>query len=351
MPSARWVLGCAPSRLRPVEASGNADVEGGVSSFGYNGTIAHAVLGACRRSRDELRGPPLRWRRGSFYWRECMHPLLQERSPRAASVVAVFHSPAAGALRSLVADHVVQGRIVFPGAGYLEMARAACSALAGVRSPTVRLARAHFVQPLLLSEDLDGLRIQCVVLSEADGRLEVRSIVDDALQEESQLPTDDAGAATVHFSAAAVVAVRASERLRVQLQSARGHAVRAQCSRALYDAFHRSGLEYGPSHRSLAEAWRTHADARLAVARLWSRRDMRGTRVHPADVDGMLQLPMAIRAPTTEPWLPFAIDGATLAEGGRNLWPVRGLSLRRSPACSARQRTHADARVGARSSA
>ena len=67
-----------------------------------------------------------------------MHPFAQLRLPPSGSV---FRSPVAGALHSLVADHVVQGRVIFPGAGYLEMARAAtgtASALRGV----------FFLQPL-----------------------------------------------------------------------------------------------------------------------------------------------------------------------------------------------------------
>ncbi|MGA1104825.1 MAG: hypothetical protein ACO3T7_14470, partial [Pseudomonadales bacterium] len=36
--------------------------------------------------------------------------------------MTLFRSPTIGALHALVADHVVQGRVIFPGAGYLEVA-------------------------------------------------------------------------------------------------------------------------------------------------------------------------------------------------------------------------------------
>ena len=47
----------------------------------------------------------------------------------AADQLALFRSPTAGALLALVADHLVHGRVVFPGAAHLETARAACAAI------------------------------------------------------------------------------------------------------------------------------------------------------------------------------------------------------------------------------
>ena len=65
--------------------------------------------------------------RRSFAWSEQAHPLAQGVDAAAPSGLVRYASPAAGALRSLVAD---QGRVVFPGSGYLEMARAASDAAA-----------------------------------------------------------------------------------------------------------------------------------------------------------------------------------------------------------------------------
>ena len=53
-----------------------------------------------------------------------MHPLLQLRLPSLAPAAALFRAPVVGPLRALVAEHIVRGRVVFPGAAYLEMARA-----------------------------------------------------------------------------------------------------------------------------------------------------------------------------------------------------------------------------------
>ena len=54
-----------------------------------------------------------------------MHPLLQLRLRSLAPAAALFRAPVTGPLHALVAEHIVRGRVVFPGAAYLEMARAA----------------------------------------------------------------------------------------------------------------------------------------------------------------------------------------------------------------------------------
>ena len=71
-----------------------------------------------------------------------------------------YRTPAAGALLALVADHVVQGRVVFPGAGYLEMARAACPCVAasGGAGGGAVLSRAFFLFLLERSGSRSGQR-------------------------------------------------------------------------------------------------------------------------------------------------------------------------------------------------
>ena len=135
----------------------------GLSSFGYSGTIVHAVV---RRGEAGGRGygvaaaSALAYRRCGFAWREPPHAFAQLPLPLPDGGAA-FRSPVSGALHSLVADHVVQGRVIFPGAGYLEAARASGGkALRGV----------FFLQPL--AAEAAGLVIEC---AEVEDRFEVRS--------------------------------------------------------------------------------------------------------------------------------------------------------------------------------
>ena len=82
-----------------------------------------------------------------------------------------FRSPAAGALLAVVADHIVRGRVVFPGAGYLEMARAASVSLSGGAKSAV-LSRVFFLQPLVLDGDLSTLAIG-IDINAAEERFDV----------------------------------------------------------------------------------------------------------------------------------------------------------------------------------
>ena len=157
--SLRSVSCALPMQLTKLNSIGQT--QGGVSSFGYSGTIAHAVL--CCESEVEVSPAPatISSKRHAFFWTDPSHPFAQRELPSMLDGLTVFRSPAAGTLHSLVADHIVQGRVLFPAVGYLEMARGASgSALQGV----------YFLQPL--AAETPGMLVECVV---GDGRFEVRS--------------------------------------------------------------------------------------------------------------------------------------------------------------------------------
>ena len=106
--------------------------------------------------------PPLAFTRRSFQWRVASHPLIQSRLPPLDDAGAIFRSRATHCM-DLVHDHVVQSRVIFPGAGYLELARAAAMTATALRG-------VFFLQPLAL--ETAGLLIECAI---TDGRFEVRS--------------------------------------------------------------------------------------------------------------------------------------------------------------------------------
>ena len=269
----------------------------GVSSFGYSGTIAHAVLHRSTGGSMSHTTPlPLTYRRHAFHWVEPPHPFVQHRLS-SSDGTDVFRSPAAGALHAIVADHVVQGRVIFPGAGYLEAARAATAGAA--------LRGVFFLQPLAV--EAVGLLVECFV---ANGRFEVRS-VDDASS------TD----VSVHCSGA-LAAHDDCEHVEHAATCRASSCTRAAHIGALYDGFNAAGLQYGPGYRTLAQAW---GGAGSALARLRARSTHAGTHVHPADLDDALCASTLTRSSKDggQTQLPFAVDYASLESTPGQLWAVR----------------------------
>ena len=153
---------------------------------------------------------PLVFCRGAFPCRSLPHPFARRGLPTSDSP-AIFRSPVAELLHVLISNHVVHGRIIFPGAAYLETARAAArTALRGV----------FFLQPLAI-EAPGLLLVECAVLH---GRFEVRS-------------SDATEAVTVHCSGA-TGGDTAWQRI---LHSSLRTPSRAADVAALYDSFHAIG--------------------------------------------------------------------------------------------------------------
>jgi 3-oxoacyl-(acyl-carrier-protein) synthase/NADP-dependent 3-hydroxy acid dehydrogenase YdfG len=302
---------------------------GGVSSFGYSGTIAHAVVQQeatkpgkpTTHAFTTLPTPTPSYRRRAFAWQLPPHPLAQRLPPASAPGDAIVRSAAAGALRSLVADHVVQGRVIFPGTGYLEMARASASALAAGAAAQLphALHGVYFLLPLAV--ETSQLLVECAVSE--DGRFEVRSLVGEGVED-----------ALVSVHCAGSLRALVSEQT-ADLARARGRSCTVAVHLvALYDGFGAVGLQYGPQYRTLADAW---GGAGQSLAQLRARATQGGTLVHPADLDDALCVGAAARdtgggggggsAADGETRLPFAIDDARLEGAQGELWAVRVLPL------------------------
>ena len=280
----------------------------GVMAFGVSGIVAtafvHATEGTEAKAVDLCTPvPSIAYQPRAFLWRDATHPLAQRLLP-SSDGTELFRSPAAGALHALVTDHVIQGRVIFPGTGYLEMARAAANT--GSKKPA--LHGVYFMQPL--ATETPELQVECAV---SGGRFDVRS---------GGLAADAASLvdAAVNCSGAIVHSAGTSQ------GNADYAAVRSTLCPlpadvgALYYAFHSVGLQYGPGYRTITHAWASGGD--VASARLRARKVRQATQVHPADLDAGLQLSGVAQtgAGDEETRLPFAVDAARLGRGEREVW-------------------------------
>ena len=102
---------------------------------------------------------------------------------------------------------------------------------------------------------------------------------------------------------------------------------------ALYQFIAAAGLQLGHRFRSLYHVWTDRNDI-WASARLRSRRSANdGTVVHPAELDGAMQLGLTRGASSGrgsghegQTRLPFAVDDARLRGASGKPWAVRGRS-------------------------
>ena len=309
--------GAAVLASQPLVSAGGSC---GLSAFGYSGTIAHALFTALAATNCLFVPAPARrctLRRREFAWRDPVHPLLQLKLPTVVPALARFRAPVAGPLRALVSEHIVRGRVVFPGAAYLEMARAASSAFAA-SAGGISLSEVFFLRPLMLPDGMpkldDAAWLECALLE--DGGFELRSGAE--------------GASSDDFSATHCVgrygAAVADGWRHVDETAVRETCVVPADTAAFYASFAAGGLEYGPAYRRVEALWVSETGAE-ATSRLLPRTNLQRTHVHPADLDGALQSTKVLASgegASGQIRLPFSIDTALLrGKASGPLWAVR----------------------------
>ena len=258
-----------------------------------------AVMGH-HTNRHVSSSPSCFYRHRAFHWCNQPHLFTQSRS-LALQRTLVFRS-AASLFLNLINAHVVHSDIVFPGAGYLEMARAAASA----NNTRTGLRGVFFLEPFVV--DAAGVLVDCAL---ADNRFDVRSGAGDAFTH-----------ATVHCSGnlAPLNGWR-----RVDLASMHDYACKhASSIDTLYNDFCALGLQYGPGYRTLLQGWRGTG---AAAARLRARQTYESAHVHPADLDDAQCVGALVTASGDgETQLPFAVDDARLQGTRGTMWAVRSYS-------------------------
>jgi acyl transferase domain-containing protein/NAD(P)-dependent dehydrogenase (short-subunit alcohol dehydrogenase family)/acyl carrier protein len=208
-----------------------------------------------------------------------------------------------------LADHRVQGEVVLPGAGYVEMALAAGAATLGAAD--LVLEEVVFEQMLALADK--GERIVQVVLTEqGTGRCSFQIA---SRAEEARVWTKHASGA-VRVQGGEAGPERARE-LPDALKQRLGPALPAA---AHYRRMRGRQIDYGPAFQGLLELWTGEGEA-LGKVRLPDEVEDSGYTLHPALLDACLQVSAALFPDVTETYVPVGIRRLQVrARPSRQAW-------------------------------
>ncbi|WP_225448018.1 type I polyketide synthase [Streptacidiphilus sp. P02-A3a] len=240
------------------------------------------------------------------------HPLLGTVVELPASGGLVLTGRLSLAAQPWLADHVVAGQIVVPGAALVEMA-----IRAGDETGSARLAELVIQVPMVLPAR-GGIQVRFTVGEpdpQGDRELAVHSRPEDGTgpwtsHATGVLAPAEAPAPTEVDAAAALLAWPPSGAVTEELTD-------------LYPALARTGLPYGPAFQGVRRAWRRGEEILVEVG-LGEGTEVAGFGLHPALLDAALQL---LAAPTGDgapgPLLPFAWTDVVVHATGASTARVR----------------------------
>src|SRR5580704_5784922 len=238
------------------------------------------------------------------------HPTLGNRA-RAAR--PTWESRIGAGSTEYLKEHFVQGSIVFPGAGYVDMALGARTAFDA--SPGAQLRDVEFNRPLVFSSE-HPTTVQLAL--DGDGRFEVFS----SAQEN----------ATSWIShAKGFAAALKGEAEKVDLEALKRNYPRSVPAENFYAKMAERNLVYGPAFQGIQSLWTAHREALgfITVPGL----DVDGYAIHPGLLDSAFQVMAA--AVDSDPtlaldrrlFLPVGIKGVRLfSKPGDRFWAMAKLT-------------------------
>ncbi|MDF4004937.1 SDR family NAD(P)-dependent oxidoreductase, partial [Luteibacter sp. PPL552] len=214
-----------------------------------------------------------------------LHPLLHRNT---STVGGLRFSSRFSGDEPYLADHVVRGERTLPAAAQLEMLRGAAE-LASATARDWRVKDVVWLRPIVVADAPKTIHV--ALFPEPDGALSFEVHDDDTVYTEGALAPVDAVAGRHDLDA-----------LRARCPTRRDDLA------ALYEAFDRIGLAYGPAHRVVGELL---VGDGVALARLVLPESQKPRRadyvLHPSVLDGALQAAIACVPEDGALRLPFAL--------------------------------------------
>ena len=237
------------------------------------------------------------------------HPLLGPPTLLATKpVTRVWETSLGGARLPWLHDHRVAGAVLFPAAGYFEMALAVGAE--SFEGADVEIVDATISEALVLhassASSPPPVPVQVVATEDHPGRVRC--------QVASQGPFVRGLTWTVHSRAIVrrAPAKTPSETI-VDLAALRGRFGPPITGAAFYAALSATGLVYGPAFQGIAELWRGEGEALGRLALPSAAGGAADYRLHPALLDACLQVMAgALSSNETSLWVPVAMASLRL---------------------------------------
>ncbi|AKT40597.1 type I polyketide synthase [Chondromyces crocatus] len=201
-------------------------------------------------------------------------------------------------------DHRVQGLLVFPGAGYLEMALSAGRSLWGEHPLAV--TDVALIEALTPADD-EPTTVQMVTSTQGEALAR--------FQIASQRPAATSAGWTVHARGMLRRLDHASAPDRVDLGALRARFDQVLAGEEIYRLLSARGLDYGPTFRGLLELRRGSHEALGRVSLPEPASVAAGYQLHPALLDACLQtVAGALDDPERRAWMPVALGAFEMAQ-------------------------------------
>ena len=296
-----------PQRNAPMPEYETAFMDAVAGAYQAGLPVAFAGLFANQERRKiELPGYPFQRQR---YWVDATHrrravsghPLLGEmrESPRGE---VTFEMELLTSDPAWLSDHLVLGRVILPGAVYGAMAAAAVQAGGDA---TAQVDDLQIYSPMVFADadaEPQGRRVQTILSAPQNGTARHLEIFSKGASEDGWTLHADAKVSRVSRTGLPVN--------RVDLETLKSGMV-AQDISVWNRARSESGIDLGPSFRTLVELWAKDGESVAEIALPEGVSGYRG-EIHPLLLDGCLQATYAARlgnaAEATATYLPFAFE-------------------------------------------